>query len=210
MAIRDASLKEDARWIAAIRSGSKAVREDGFRSLMLKYWQLVVVLSANRVKDQRDAEDITQEAFFRAFRSLETLTEPVAFLGWLLRIAQNVATDHLRARKSVVSLDALGDTAPSKRASNRRTALPRFPWRHQTSSFSQEIEAREDAEEALKALDQLPEKYKEVVALRYLRGFDGKTMAKILGEPEGTIRNRLFRALEKLRALLETKRAHKT
>jgi len=208
--MRNASLKQDAGWIAAIRSGGKGAREDAFRSLMLKYWKLVVVLAANRVRDRRDAEDITQEAFFRAFRSLDTLSEPVAFLGWLLRIAQNVATDHLRSRKSVISLDALGDATPLHGASDRRASLPRHTWREQDSSFAQQIEAREDAEEALKALDQLPEKYKEVVALRYLRGFDGRTMAKLLGEPEGTIRNRLFRALEKLRALLQTKRAHKT
>ena len=124
MAIRDASLEEDARWIAAIRSGGKGVREDGFRRLMLKYWKLVVVLSANRVRDRRDAEDITQEAFFRAFRSLETLSEPVAFLGWLLRIAQNVATDHLRSRRSVIPLDALGDATPLRGASGGRASLP--------------------------------------------------------------------------------------
>jgi RNA polymerase sigma-70 factor (ECF subfamily) len=177
---------------------------------MLKYWKLVVVLSANRVRDRRDAEDITQEAFFRAFRALDTLSEPVAFLGWLLRIAQNVATDHLRSRRSVVSLDAIGEAPRFSGTSNRGTSVPRHSWSDQDSSFAQQIEAREDAEEALEALDTLPEKYKEVVTLRYLRGFDGKTMAKLLGEPEGTIRNRLFRGLEKLRSVLETKRAHKT
>jgi DNA-directed RNA polymerase specialized sigma24 family protein len=51
----------------------------------------------------------------------------------------------------------------------------------------------------LRAVSHLPEKYREVIVHRYLKGLDGKNMALYLGEPEGTIRNRLFRAIEKLR-----------
>jgi RNA polymerase sigma factor (sigma-70 family) len=58
----------------------------------------------------------------------------------------------------------------------------------------------------LTALGELPESYREVVTLRYLEGLDGKAMSQLLGEPEGTIRNRLFRALDKIRRNLEAKR----
>ncbi|MCH2375010.1 MAG: sigma-70 family RNA polymerase sigma factor, partial [Planctomycetes bacterium] len=64
---------------------------------------------------------------------------------------------------------------------------------------------REDIEEVLQAVDTLPDHYREVITLRYLRDLDGRTMAKLLGEPEGTVRNRLFRALAKLREILQPK-----
>ena len=110
------SLAEDARWIAAILSGQDAAeREECYRKLMRKYWKVVAVLAAGKVGDPREAEEVTQEAFVRAFRSLGKLSEPVAFLGWLLRIARNLATDRLRGRRSMVSLDALGDAAVERR-----------------------------------------------------------------------------------------------
>ena len=59
----------------------------------------------------------------------------------------------------------------------------------------------------LNTLAQLPERYRSIVILRYLKGLSNQEMARLLDEPEGTIRNRLFRALEKLRGLVEKKRS---
>jgi RNA polymerase sigma-70 factor (ECF subfamily) len=196
------SLAEDARWIAAILSGQDAAeREECYRKLMRKYWKVVAVLAAGKVGDPREAEEVTQEAFVRAFRSLGKLSEPVAFLGWLLRIARNLATDRLRGRRSMVSLDALGDAAEDLAASSMRSSA---------GDPSRSLESDEEAAHVMKALEELPEKYREVVALRYLEGLDGKAMARLLGEPEGTVRNRLFRALEKMRRSLQQKRAQRT
>ena len=192
------SSHEDAMWVAAIRSGRElpdesVSREDAYRKLMTKYWKLVSVLAASKVRDASDAEDIAQEAFLRAFRSLDRLSQPVAFLGWLLQIARNLARDHLRSRKTGVSLEALGEAAEK---------VPRVA---ESSEFEKNLDVKEETEQVRKALEALPEKYREVVALRYLQNLDGKAMAKLLGEPEGTIRNRLFRALEKLRHALQKK-----
>ena len=51
----------------------------------------------------------------------------------------------------------------------------------------------------------MPDRYREVITLKYLLGMDGREMASRLGEPEGTVRNRLFRALEKLRENVQVK-----
>jgi RNA polymerase sigma-70 factor (ECF subfamily) len=191
------SSREDATWIATILSGSPAeAQEECYANLLKKYWKLIVVLASSRTGDRRAAEDIAQEAFIRAFRSLRKLEEPVAFLGWLLRIARNLITDHLRSRPPrMETIDAAGDVAG-------HWARPEAP------DFQQKVEEAEEVELVLSAMKEIPEKYREVVALRYLQGLDGKTMARLLGEPEGTIRNRLFRALEKIRGNLERKRLH--
>lgn len=191
------SLQEDARWIRGIVGATDpAQREEGYRSLMLKYWRLVRAVVTQRLGDRREAEDVTQEAFFRAWRSLDNLSEPAAFLGWLLRIAKNLSTDRMRSRRKTVSLDALGEGPASL-----DRALSESP------SFEATMESEEETALAMKALSELPEIYREVVTLKYMQGLDGKEMAKLLGEPEGTIRNRLFRALEKLRQQLEKLKA---
>jgi RNA polymerase sigma-70 factor (ECF subfamily) len=188
------SLLEDARWIETILTGrDQGEREACFARLMKKYWKLVVVLVTSRIRDPREAEDVAQEVFVRSFTSLPRLAEPVAFLGWLLRIARNLATDRLRSRRPTVSLEAMGGAAEE----HAFWAADGSP-----AAFTRDLETAEEVTRALKALEELPEKYREVVALKYLQGLDGKTMAALLGEPEGTVRNRLFRALEKLREAL--------
>ena len=185
-------------WIATIlEAKSRGEVQEAYRRLMQKYWQVVTVLTTRKLQDVREAEDVAQEAFVRAFQALGRLKEPTAFLGWLLQIARNMATDRLRTRKNTVSLDRLGDSAAEAAATAERGAS--------TPEYELELETREDIEEVLQVVDTLPDHYREVITLRYLRDLDGRTMAKLLGEPEGTVRNRLFRALAKLREILQPK-----
>ena len=163
---------------------------------MHKYWQVVTLGAAQRVGDLREAEDVAQDAFVRAFRSLDRLKEPTAFLGWLIRIANNTATDHLRSRKSMVSLDALGDSVASVPLNRSGVSFP---------DYQEHIERNEEVEQVLSVLGKMSDRYREVITLKYLLGMDGREMACRLGEPEGTVRNRLFRALEKLRENLQVK-----
>ena len=196
------SLNEDARWIAQIlTTDSASLQEECYERLLKKYWRLVSVLAASKLGDQREAEDIAQEAFVRAFRSLHKLTKPIAFLGWLVKIARNLITDHIRTRRPTFSLDMLRDPGGPGMSVATSTKTP---------SFEKDLETSEEMEVVLKAMSRLPEKYREVVVLRYVQGLDGKTMARLLGEPDGTIRNRLFRALERLRADIDESRVRKS
>jgi RNA polymerase sigma-70 factor (ECF subfamily) len=185
------SLAEDARSVAAILAASDgAARESHYRHLVLKYWKVVNVIVSSRLGDAREAEDVAQEAFLRAFTSLGSLSRPDAFVGWLLRIARNLATDRLRKRRTVVSMETLGDGMDGSEPLARRSREP---------DPSSSLETAEEIRLVLDALQTLPDPYREVVVLKYLESLDGKSMARALGEPEGTVRNRLFRALEMLR-----------
>ena len=125
--------------------------------------------------------------FIRAFESLDRLKEPKAFLAWLLRIASNVTTDAIRARRSMVSLDQVSDVDGDQ----------------SESADHRNLENQEEFQSVLRALGDLPDRYREVITLKYLDDMDGQTMAAHLNEPEGTVRNRLFRALQKLREKLQ-------
>lgn len=197
------SLELDRKWIQLILKSTEPVaREQAYRSLVTKYWGLVATLAAARLGNKQDAEDVAQESFVRAFHALPKLEEPQAFLGWLVRIAQNLTTDRLRGRRPTLSLEALSESAGG--IDHLGTGSAR------DEDFTRALEDREEGDRALSALAELPPAYREVVALKYLQGMDGKTMAEALGEPEGTIRNRLFRALEKLRASLSPTKVQKT
>lgn len=192
------AVAEDAAWIQRVlRPMSQEDREEAYRRLMLKYWTLVAVFARSRIRDREEAEDIAQEVFFRAFRSLDTLRDLETFPGWVLKIARNLVTDRLRARRRSprtvsISNDDFAPEAAAPDASPSGAAL---------------LEAKEEVQEMLEALAALPEKYRDVIVLRYLEGVDGKSLARAVGEPEGTLRNRLFRALDKLRQRLTRKRS---
>ena len=189
---RDPALR-DARDVETIlTSAPGSERESAYAALMERHWTVLSMLLSSQLRDPREAEDVAQDAFIRAFRRLHRLNEPRAFLGWLIRIARNLATDRIRSRRRTVSLDAL--------RGGREEPPPNL---RQPASHEVELQTKEEIARVLNAVGTLPEKYRVVVTLRYVKGLDGKTMSTMLGEPEGTVRNRLFRALEKLRQQLQ-------
>jgi RNA polymerase sigma-70 factor (ECF subfamily) len=161
--------------------------EQACEALVRKYWKVLVGWVRPRVRCTRDAEEIAQDAFIKAFRSLSSLQSPRSFLAWLLRITANLTTDFIRSRRPHVSLDQLGDDGPA------------FEER---SSAVGSLEQEEEVNRVLDAIARLPEKYHLVLALRYRAELSAKDIATLLDEPEGTIRNRVFRALEKAREIL--------
>lgn len=188
----EASRVEDAALIGRILSGVEA--NDAYRKLVEKYWRLLNAWVRPRLRDDSEAEDVAQESFIRAFRALGNLEDHLRFLPWLLRIAAHRAADHARSHRSTVSLDRMleeGDVAMPRHAPNGDPA--------------EEVERREGYQKVLAAVERLPGKYRLVILLRHFEGMASNQIAAILGEPEGTIRNRIFRAHEKIRRLIEEK-----
>lgn len=119
----------------------------------------------------QDAEDIVQESFLKAFRSLESYDPTRPLLTWLFKIAHNTALDHLRARRlEALSLDdeddplEVADSGPSLEAS---------------------AEAASRAEGVERLLAALPPLYREVLVLRHQEELDYAQIAQVLGLPEG-------------------------
>ncbi len=183
------SAGEDARLIAKFISGPD--EERAFQELHRKYWKVVVGWVLAKVDNLSDAEELAQDTFIRAFRSLKSLESPRSFLAWILRIAANLTTDFIRRKKrDSLSLDSLMEKGLLPFASE--------------SSREGEVEEREQVQAVLEAVARLPEKYRLVITLRYQIGLSAKQIALQLREPEGTIRNRIFRALAKVRRSLNS------
>ncbi len=180
---------DDARLVAECLGGRDP--EAACRALVTRYWKAVVSSIRFRVRSLRDAEEIAQDTFTRAFRSLRSLQSPSSFASWIFRIASNQATDFLRGRPATVSLDELAE-------SGRLAALD--------AEEQDDLEVDELIGRVLEAVGQLPERYRLVVTLRYVVGLSAKEIARELDEPEGTIRNRVFRAVAKLKKMFKVER----
>ncbi len=128
------------------------------------------------VRNEQDALDIVQEAAYKATKYCSCLRQPEYVITWLYRIVRNEAVTFLRKNK----YDCV-------------------PW----SEADGEQEAQYADVDLEQALQQLPEADKKVVVLRYFEGFSFQQIAQLLEENINTIKSRLYRALEKLRELLE-------
>lgn len=136
----------------------------------------------------RDSEDVVQEAWVKAYRSLDSFRLDKPFRPWLLRIVANEARN-------------------AHRSSSRRTTREDRSARLSPAVLvdpSSEVVDREGKERLLAAVDALPDKLGHVVVCRFLLDLDEAATAVVLGVPRGTVKSRLSRGLARLRADLAT------
>jgi RNA polymerase sigma-70 factor, ECF subfamily len=156
---------------------------EAFATLVERYDRAVYHLAYRTLHDVEDARDATQEAFFKAFRSLRTFRPGSKFSTWIFAITYHACCDRLNRRKRYASeeLPERADTAPGP---------------------EQQVIAFDDRVRLRAAIDALPEKYRTVIALYHLQGRQYDEIASVLGLPMGTVKTHLFRAKEQLRRLL--------
>jgi RNA polymerase sigma-70 factor (ECF subfamily) len=129
-----------------------------------------------------DAEDAAQEAFMKAFAALPRFRAGAPFRPWLLAIVANEARNR-------------------RRSANRREALAlRVPDQGAESSPEASVLATEGRQALFDAVNRLPDADREVVSCRYLLELSEAETAAVLGVPAGTVKSRLSRALQRLRA----------
>lgn len=137
------------------------------------------------VRNPSEAEDVTQDAFVKAYRSLGRFRDESPFRPWLLRIVRNEALNRVRSTKRRDRLaiqvgrdPVLGDAALSPEAV---------------------VMTEEESRQLLALIDDLPERYRSVVVHRYLLDMSEQETSEILGVPAGTVKSRTSRAIERLR-----------
>ncbi|HXE91677.1 MAG TPA: sigma-70 family RNA polymerase sigma factor [Terriglobales bacterium] len=169
--------------------------KDCFYDLIRPYEGHVYVAAFSILKNQADAEDVTQETFLKAFRHLKEFRGESRFHTWLVRIAINEA--RMRYRKDRRHLyDSLDETADDEQeAPHQRLA----DWREVPS---QALERTEVREAVARAIEQLPETYREVLLLRDAQQLSIAETAEVLGVTPATVKIRLFRARVRMRKLL--------
>jgi RNA polymerase sigma-70 factor (ECF subfamily) len=143
-----------------------------------------------------DAEDVTQEAFLKAWRALDRFRAGAPFRPWLLRIVANEARNRVRSNRRRRHVPAWG---PEARHAPEAAADPVDP----EPSPEDRMLATEERRRLLAALDRLRDDDRVVISARYLLELSEAEMAEALGIARGTVKSRLSRAMSRLRASLE-------
>lgn len=155
--------------------------DEAFEGIVERWQGPLVNLAFRFCRNAAWAEELAQEAFVRAYRSLGRWRGDAAFSTWLIALATNVCRSGLRRKRlPSVPLDALSDVAD---------------WRTEEG----DLERRERETFVREAVKALPPKYRDAVVLYYFHEMSLEQAASSLGLPQGTVKSQLFRA----RKLLE-------
>ncbi len=176
----------DAELVARARQGDATA----FAELVGRYEERIVRLVRGMVPES-DTEDVTQEAFLKAYRKLHLFDGRSSFYTWIYRLAANTAMDWRK-----------------KERRRRHGSLPETPEGEDAvpsteTGPAQRAVQRELGERIDRAIAALPPKHHEILVMREIEGLTYEQIAARLGTSKGTVESRLFRAREKLRVELE-------
>ncbi len=171
--------------------------QSAYAELLQAYRENIYFMMLKMVKNPDDAEDLTIEAFGKAFKRLKSFNPEYAFSTWLFRIASNNAIDFIRKKKkaTVFSLDEKDEDEDGYGGSYDVQSKELNP--EQKLVKGQRIEAMHKIVESLKP------KYRTLVELRYLKEYSYDEIAEELDLPLGTVKAQLFRARELMYEILK-------
>lgn len=169
---------------------SKQGNKEAFEQLVKLYQNKVYALCYQLTSNQSDAQDLAQEAFVKAYRSLSGFRNEADFGTWMHRITVNLWINTKRRKKPEVSLDATIDTGNGEInfevASNEETP-------------DEKLERKELNMLVQLALNDLSEEHKTVLVLREMQGYNYEEIAQITGCSLGTVKSRINRARQNLK-----------
>ncbi|MEO8305900.1 MAG: RNA polymerase sigma factor RpoE [Betaproteobacteria bacterium] len=174
-----------------------------FELLVLKYQRKLGRLLSRFVRDPAEVEDVTQEAFIKAYRALPGFRGESAFYTWLYRIGINTAKNYLVA---------LGRRAPTSTGFDNEEAegFEDADQLRDSNTPESELEGKEIAATVNRAVEALPKDLRTAITLREIEGLSYEEIANVMNCPVGTVRSRIFRArdaiAEELRPLLGTEK----
>ena len=155
-----------------------------FGILVDKYKASIYALAYAKLGNFHDAQDVTQEVFLKAYQKLQTLRRWDRFFAWIYSITSNLCKMWRRSRQNRPDREFIADQAPEALAPS-----------------SVDIYREEKVRQSLHdALNELPEMYRQVLVLYYMGGMSTKEIARFLGTPPDTVRQRLSRGRSKLKA----------
>lgn len=181
----------DQALVERVQRGDKTA----FDMLVLKYQHRITHLVSRYVHDSHEAQDVTQEAFIKAYRGLKNFRGESAFYTWLYRIAINTSKNHLVTMSRKITdtgIDAADAEQYDTGSALRETATP-----------DRELVTSEIADTVKRSIDALPEDLRTAIVLREFEGLSYEEIANAMDCPIGTVRSRIFRAREAIDVNLE-------
>lgn len=174
-----------------------------FELLVAKYQRKLARLLSRFIRDPAEIEDVSQEAFIKAYRALPSFRGDSAFYTWLYRIGINTAKNYLVA---------MGRRAPTSTEFDSEDAetFEDGDQLRDVNTPEAELMSKEIAQTVNDTMAQLPDELRTAITLREIEGLSYEDIATIMNCPIGTVRSRIFRAreaiAEKLRPLLGTRK----
>ena len=187
----------DQQLVERVQRGDKGA----FDLLVVKYQRKLGRLLSRFIRDPSEVEDVTQEAFIKAYRALPGFHGDSAFYTWLYRIGINTAKNHLVAmgRRAPTSTEMDAEEAESMDSGEQLRDL---------NTPENQMMSRQVGDTVNQTLQELPEELRAALTLREIEGLSYEEIATVMQCPVGTVRSRIFRAreavAEKLRPLLGT------
>lgn len=186
--------QEEAALIERIRRGDR----QAFRVLVDRYQRRVYTLALGFVRDPDEARDISQEAFLKVYRHLDTFHGQSNFYTWLYRITVNLCID-LRRKAGRDNQAEFDERIAHEEAGSPADQISPGRLRFDPAKA---LHNRELRERLNAALEQLSESHRSVLLLREVEGLSYKEIAEVLECPEGTVMSRLFHARRQMQQLL--------
>ncbi len=189
----------DSQLVARAQQGDK----QAFNLLVEKYQRKLSRLLSRFIRDQAEVEDVTQEAFIKAYRALPAFRGDSAFYTWLYRIGINTAKNYLMAmgRRAPTSTEVEAEDAEGFEEGEQLRDI---------NTPESVLLSNEIAETVNSTIEQLPEELRRAIQMREIEGMSYEDIAQAMDCPIGTVRSRIFRAreaiAERLRPLLDTRK----
>jgi RNA polymerase sigma-70 factor, ECF subfamily len=188
----------DQQLVERVQRGDK----QAFNLLVIKYQRKLARLVSQFVRDSAAVEDVTQEAFIKAYKALSTFRGESAFYTWLYRIGINTAKNFLvsQGRRAPTSVSGFDNEDAENFEDGGKLREINTP--------ESELMSKQIAQTVNQTLNTLPEELRTAIVLREIDGLSYEEIASVMNCPIGTVRSRIFRAREaiseELRPLLGT------
>ncbi|MCB0278380.1 MAG: sigma-70 family RNA polymerase sigma factor [Calditrichaeota bacterium] len=161
-----------------------------YRELLTKYQHRVLILVKKIIYDAQEADDLTQEAFIKAFNNLQSFNFEFAFSTWLFKIATNNCIDYLRKKRL--------KTFSMNKSIQQKDGETQQEYADSTPTIEREMIQTETSKQIMDAIEKLPPKYRQAIIMRHNEEKSYEEIAEILDLPLGTVKARIFRARELL------------
>ena len=171
--------------------------QKAYEVLLKRYQTGVYNMIYQMIKNREETEDLVQEAFIKAFKSLESYNEDYAFSTWLYKIAFNHCIDAIRKKKL--------KTLPLDRPIQLKEGEVRHEIKDESSSPEGDFIFAERKKLIQESIASLPERYRVAIILRHQKEYSYEEISDMLNIPLGTVKARIFRAREMLKKKLQEK-----
>lgn len=161
-----------------------------FNVLLDTYWNDVYLFQLKRTKNENDAEDITIQAFSKAFDKIDTYNSDYKFLTWLITISKNIHIDHVRKQKHTIKNTSKDDDDYFINIVD------------DSPTPEDKIITEQNLAKLLRDIKKLKPHYQEVINLRYFQELSYKEISKQLNEPMNNVKVKLLRAKKLLAAII--------